>query len=386
MKNAKIDYFEASNFLLSVYFSKYPHEDKTEIAASITHWLQNPKSKPIKLPEEFKSEFNKLLSTYSGLADAKLSIDHFIKNKIPKVKPSISYESIKFPPPENPRFTFIDLFAGIGGFRIALQNLGGKCVFSCEWDNSCKKTYFNNFGEVPFGDIKQFTKPDFSSEKIRELIPKHTILAAGFPCQPFSRAGISARNSLGQVSGFNCEIQGTLFFDIVRIAKALEPEVLFLENVKNLKRHDGGRTYKLIEKTIRDLKYDFNDEVIDSSTVVPQKRERCYMVCFKRGNDTFKFPDFSGKQLPLKSILEDNVSRKFTISDKLWKGHIERTDRNIKRGTGFTAFEADIEKPSNTIVARYWKDGKECLIPQENKNPRMLRPEGSHLQSPQNRT
>lgn len=282
---------------------------------------------------------------------------------------------VPFPPPKNPKFKFIDLFAGIGGFRIALQSEGGKCVFSSEWDASAKKTYAKNFGEVPFGDIRQFTGEKVSDEQLDRLIPDHDILTAGFPCQPFSRAGVSSRESLGKAHGFACKTQGTLFFDLVRIAKVKRPAVLLLENVRNLKSHNGGETFRVIKQTIEeDLGYSFNDQIVDARNLVPQKRTRCFMVCFRDKNVDFEFPSFAGMPQTLKSILESDVPQKYTISDELWAGHMRRTKNNIDRGTGFTAFEANVDAPANTLVARYGKDGKECLIPQEGENPRKLTP------------
>lgn len=284
-------------------------------------------------------------------------------------------DQINFPPSNSPTFRFIDLFAGIGGFRLALQKQNGSCVFSSEWDRSAQQTYFNNYGELPFGDITAFTSESISDVTLNRLIPDHEILAGGFPCQPFSHAGVSARNAVGKEHGFKCETQGTLFFDIMRIASVKRPKVLFLENVRNIERHDGGRTFSVIKQSIEDLGYDFRHAIINSSTLVPQRRVRCYMVCFRKDlNIDFEFPSFDGEVLPLSSILEENPSSSCTISDKLWLGHINRTQRNLERGTGFTAFTADIGKPSNTLVARYGKDGKECLIPQEGANPRLLTP------------
>jgi DNA (cytosine-5)-methyltransferase 1 len=276
---------------------------------------------------------------------------------------------------DDPKFTFIDLFAGIGGFRLALQEQGGLSVFSSEWDKGAQNTYFNNYGEFPFGDITSLTNPDVPDEQLNSMIPNHDVLAAGFPCQPFSHAGVSARNSVGKEHGFKCETQGTLFFDVMRITSVKKPKVLFLENVRNIERHDGGHTFKVIKDSIEELGYDFKYSIIDSSSVVPQRRVRCYMVCFRKDlGINFNFPEFAKTFLPLKSILEKNVPEKYTISDKLWLGHINRTKRNLERGTGFTAHTADLNKPSKTIVARYGKDGKECLIPQDNKNPRLLTP------------
>jgi DNA (cytosine-5)-methyltransferase 1 len=278
---------------------------------------------------------------------------------------SRSSTSIPFVPVQNPTFTFIDLFAGIGGFRIAMQETGGKCVFSSEWDAFAQKTYAANFGDVPDGDIREISE---------HSIPNHDVLCAGFPCQPFSLAGISARNSLHLAHGFACETQGTLFFDVVRIIDAKRPKIVFLENVKNLKSHDDGKTFAIVKKTIESLGYSFSHKIIDSSSLVPQRRVRCYMVCIRDASEEFIFPDIDGEPLPLKLILEDRVDDSFTISSKLWEGHQRRTKRNLDRGTGFTAFCADLNKPANTIVARYGKDGKECLIPQVDRNPRMLTP------------
>ncbi len=284
--------------------------------------------------------------------------------------------SIPFPEPSKDKikFTFIDLFAGIGGIRIALQNLGGKCVFSSEIDPASRTTYKNNFGEFPAGDIRDFTNSSISDRELDNLIPDCDVLAAGFPCQPFSIAGVSARQALGQYHGFEDINQGNLFFDIVRIAKVKKPKVLFLENVKNFINHDKGKTFAIVKKTItEELNYTLNYKVIDSSSLVPQRRVRCYMVCF-RENISYEFPELGEKNLPLRLILENNVPDDFTISNKLWEGHIKRSARNKARGTGFTVQLVDINKPSNTIVSRYYKDGKECLIPQVGKNPRMLTP------------
>ena len=285
------------------------------------------------------------------------------------------FGEINFPPPPSPTFRFIDLFAGIGGFRLALQNAKGSCVFSSEWDRAAQQTYFNNYGELPFGDITAFTASNITDSKLKKLIPNHDVLAGGFPCQPFSHAGVSARNAVGKEHGFKCNTQGTLFFDIMRIASIKRPKVLFLENVRNIERHDEGRTFAVIKQSIEDIGYDFRHAIINAETQVPQRRLRCYMVCFRKdlGVD-FAFPKFDGMPLPLKSILEEQPSPEFTISDKLWLGHVNRSKRNLERGTGFTAFTADIEKPSNTLVARYGKDGKECLIPQAGSNPRLLTP------------
>jgi len=274
------------------------------------------------------------------------------------------------------KFDFIDLFAGIGGFRLGLQEEGGQCIFSSEWERGAKATYFSNYGEVPFGDINQYAGEDIPDHILKQNIPNHDLLAAGFPCQPFSHAGVSARSSLGLAHGFECETQGTLFYLVARIANAKRPKVLFLENVRNLVSHNKGETFEVIKRTIKEIGYQFHFNIVDSSSVVPQRRKRCYMICVR--NDIyeqygeFKFPTFEGLPLALQTILCDSPDPSYTISDKLWQGHINRTKRNIERGTGFSAHAADITKPSNTIVSRYGKDGKECLVPQEGKNPRKL--------------
>lgn len=296
----------------------------------------------------------------------------FIASKIENSKKK-NWE-IPFPPTSKPKFKFIDLFAGIGGFRLALQNLGGKSVFSSELDNAAKRTYEANFGEYPFGDIRDFTKSEIDDDELNNLIPSHNILAAGFPCQPFSLAGVSARNSLGLAHGFSDLDKGNLFFDIARIIDVKRPDAVFLENVKNFKTHDKGRTFEVVKNTIEELGYSFYWDTINASKWVPQKRQRFYMVCFRNDLGQFNFPISDKKELLLKNILEKKVSSEYTISDKLWIGHQNRTKRNLERGTGFTAHLADINKPANTLVARYGKDGKECLIPQNNKNPRKLTP------------
>lgn len=315
---------------------------------------------------------------FVGIVDENIVIDRLKISGFFETKKQFKrkfIDQINFPPSNSPTFRFIDLFAGIGGFRLALQKINGFCVFSSEWDRSAQQTYFNNYGELPFGDITAFTSEAISDGKLDQLIPDHEILAGGFPCQPFSHAGVSARNAVGKEHGFKCETQGTLFFDIMRIASVKRPKVLFLENVRNIERHDGGRTFSIIKQSIEDIGYDFRHAIINASTLVPQRRVRCYMVCFRKDlNIDFVFPNFDGDVLPLSSILEKTPSSDCTISDKLWLGHINRTQRNLERGTGFTAFTADIEKPSNTLVARYGKDGKECLIPQEGANPRLLTP------------
>ena len=275
-------------------------------------------------------------------------------------------EMFPFPPPKHPHFTFIDLFAGVGGFRLAMQGIGGKCVFTSEWDKNAQATYLSNYGEQPYGDIR----PQATKDKIPE---NFDVLCAGFPCQPFSLAGVSARNAMHRAHGFADETQGTLFFDVLQIIRQRHPKVVFLENVRNLVNHDKGRTFDVIRRSIEAEGYSFSYKLIDASPVVPQRRVRCYMVCLRNGKK-FEFPEISGNPLPLRGILEKDVSSAYTISDNLWAGHQRRTRNNLARGAGFTAFTANLDEPSHTLVARYYKDGKECLIPQEGKNPRLLTP------------
>ncbi len=273
------------------------------------------------------------------------------------------------------RFNFIDLFAGIGGFHIALKSLNGQCVFTSEIDSNARQTYIQNHGGEIFGDIREITGPLKLDSVVDLMIPDHDVLAAGFPCQPFSLAGVSARNSLGKAHGLLDEVQGTLFYDIARIVKIKKPRALLLENVSNLINHDNGRTFNTIKQVIEgELGYQLFYKVINSQSVVPQRRKRCFMVAFRDPVEEFDFPEIIGNPIPLRTALEDNVDEKYTISDKSWAGHQRRTKSNLERGTGFTAFEADLDRPANTLVARYYKDGKECLVPQEGKNPRFLTP------------
>ena len=225
----------------------------------------------------------------------------------------IEYD-IPFPSPKNPKFTFIDLFAGIGGIRLAYQNLGGKCVFSSEWNNPARITYDANFGEVPFGDITKISEKD---------IPDHDILLAGFPCQPFSIAGVSKKNALGRAHGFLDETQGTLFFDIARIIDHKRPKAFMLENVKNLVSHDKGNTFKVISGTLKELGYSIYYKVLDSKHFVPQHRERIIIVGFNsqifNNQENFEFPDLPEPKSSAKEILESNPDDKYTLTSEVFQ-------------------------------------------------------------------
>ncbi len=266
-------------------------------------------------------------------------------------------------------FNFIDLFAGIGGMRIAFESAGGRCVFSSEWDKYCQETYMANFGERPQGDI---TKIDASE------IPDHDILVAGFPCQPFSIAGVSKKNSLGRKHGFLDKAQGTLFFNVAKIIAEKRPKAFLLENVKNLERHDGGQTFSVILETLEQLEYEVYYKVIDGQHFVPQHRERIFIVGLDRSvfgrNRIFNFPELPDAQHVLRDILQPEVEEKYTLSDKLWQYLQVYAQKHKARGNGFGYGLADLDGISRTLSARYYKDGSEILIPQQGKNPRRLTP------------
>ncbi len=270
----------------------------------------------------------------------------------------------------NSHFTFIDLFAGIGGMRVAFERVGGHCVYSSEWNKYSQQTYFANFGEQPEGDI---TQVDASA------IPNHDILVAGFPCQPFSIAGVSKKNSLGRATGFEDKTQGTLFFDVCRILREKRPKAFMLENVKNLRSHDKGRTYQVILESLKELNYKVFDDILDGQIYVPQHRERILIVGFDQErygeNIDFKFILEPNKKRPvIKDILEQDVDDKYTLSDKLWTYLQNYAAKHKAAGNGFGYGIAPPDGISRTISARYYKDGSEILIEQEGRNPRRLTP------------
>ena len=268
------------------------------------------------------------------------------------------------------QFTFIDLFAGIGGMRLAYENVGGRCVYSNEWNKYSQQTYYANFGEQPEGDI---TKVD------AKTIPDHDILVAGFPCQPFSIAGVSKKMSLGRKTGFEDKTQGTLFFDVCRILKEKRPKAFMLENVKNLKSHDKGRTFKTILESLDELKYKVFFAVLDGQNFVPQHRERIIIVGFdmERYGDDIEF-DFDitpvNPKPVMRDILEKKVDDKYTLSDNLWTYLQNYAAKHRAAGNGFGYGIAPLDGVSRTISARYHKDGSEILIAQKGKNPRRLTP------------
>ncbi|MBU3679632.1 MAG: DNA (cytosine-5-)-methyltransferase [Candidatus Kapabacteria bacterium] len=267
-------------------------------------------------------------------------------------------------------FTFIDLFAGIGGFRLGLERLGGECVFTSEWDAHSQKTYSAWYDEYPHGDI---TKIDPTK------IPHHEVLAAGFPCQPFSIAGVSKKNSLGREHGFRDKTQGTLFFHIAEILEAKRPPIAILENVKNLRSHDRGRTFATIVETLNEIGYVTFDKVIDGKHWVPQHRERVLIVCLRKdvfgSQPDFEFPVLPrGEQRTLSEILEKKPDPKYTLSDHLWQYLQDYAAKHKAKGNGFGFGLTDRNGIARTISARYYKDGSEILIPQRGLNPRRLTP------------
>jgi DNA (cytosine-5)-methyltransferase 1 len=284
-------------------------------------------------------------------------------------------------------FTCIDLFAGIGGMRLGFERHGARCVFTSEWNEWSQKTYLANFGgEHPIaGDI---TKVDVNE------IPEHDILLAGFPCQPFSISGVSKRNALGRPHGFECTTQGTLFFDVARIIAAKRPKAFLLENVKNLVSHDKGNTFKVILETLRnELGYVVQTRVIDARYLVPQHRERIFIVGFREDTgfsfDDLKLPEVGPK---LGSILhpEDGselaegvftigprarVNPKYVLTDALWAYLQAYAAKHKAAGNGFGYGRATKDSVARTLSARYFKDGSEILVWRgDDKNPRRLTP------------
>lgn len=331
-----------------------PLKDQDNLQANVTHFLHNTlgwketiiEKTALKYLENFTNEISEL-----SQKNFKMRWD------------------IPFPAVKKPKFTFIDLFAGIGGLRLAYQKTGGKCVFSSEWDKFAKVTYEKNFGEVPFGDI---TNIDAG------MIPNHDILLAGFPCQPFSIAGVSKKISLGRKHGFLDETQGTLFFDIARILNEKKPKSFMLENVKNLLGHDKGKTFEIIYNTLDEIGYSMHFRVLDGKHFVPQHRERIIIVGFRRdifnGKENFKFPKLPSVSLKLIDILEEDIDNKYTLSDKLWQYLQNYAAIHKAKGNGFGFGLTNLDGITRTLSARYYKDGSEILIPQKNKNPRRLTP------------
>jgi DNA (cytosine-5)-methyltransferase 1 len=300
------------------------------------------------------------------------SLQEFIERTLMKVAEDEQLYFAYRPPACESRdykFRFIDLFAGIGGIRQAFEAHGGQCVFSSEWDNWCRKTYFENFGEMPHGDINHI-----KSKEVND----HDILTAGFPCQPFSIAGVSKKKSLGREHGFKDKAQGTLFFRIAEILEAKRPKAFMLENVKNLRSHDGGNTFRVIEGTLKELGYHVFSDVIDAASYVPQHRERLFIVGFDRKvfreRPDFTFPAPPRKKFTLNRILEKRVDSKYILSDHLWQYLQNYAEKHRQKGNGFGYGLFDGSSVARTLSARYYKDGSEILIKVPGSNPRRLTP------------
>lgn len=273
-------------------------------------------------------------------------------------------------------FRFIDLFAGIGGLRIGFQGIGGHCVFTSEWDKHSQETYRRNFRDnhPVHGDIREFSTN-------LDRIPEHDVLLAGFPCQPFSIAGVSKKNSLGRPHGFLCDTQGTLFFDTAKIIAHRRPAAFLLENVKNLESHDKGKTFATILNVLKnELGYHIQSRVISSAPWVPQKRQRIFIVGFREPTDF----DLMGLELPssdqgpkLGSILDQHemVDPKYTLTPKLWEYLQGYKEKHNAKGNGFGFGLCGPDDVTRTLSARYHKDGSEILIQQPGERPRRLTPQ-----------
>lgn len=347
-----------------------------EQAAIVTHYLQLSSAKTaISYTKQAEGILNLWYEYIKGERNRKP------KDFLGVEETATGYQSYLFPDlfqapfqaPHNPEFTFIDLFAGIGGFRLAMQAQGGQCVFSSEWNEYSRRTYYANYGDVPFGDI--------TKESTKQKIPKKfDVLCAGFPCQPFSIAGVSKKKSLGRETGFKDKTQGTLFFDVADIISRHRPKAFFLENVKNLCSHDKGNTFKVIRETLEELEYSIHFQVMDGKSFVPQHRERILIVGFDKrryhGKEKFHFPEVSSEpQNCMRDILDEHVDPKYTLTDKLWQYLQDYALKHQAKGNGFGYGMVNLEGISRTLSARYYKDGSEILIPQgEGINPRRLTP------------
>jgi DNA (cytosine-5)-methyltransferase 1 len=290
------------------------------------------------------------------------------------------------PPVIGAVFTFVDLFAGIGGLRRGFEPIGGRCLFTCEWDRYSQETYRANFPQDVHGIAGDIRRVDAGE------IPAHDILLAGFPCQPFSIAGVSKKNALNRPHGFACEAQGTLFYEVARILRHHRPKAFVLENVKNLVNHDKGRTFHVIHDVLsNELGYETHWKVIDAKSWVPQHRERIFIVGFREATgftfDNMEIPDpLSGPRL--KTILHDagapaekaftspdgSAAEKYTLSAHLWRYLRDYAEKHRLKGNGFGFGLFGPEDVARTLSARYYKDGSEILIDQKGRPPRRLTP------------
>jgi DNA (cytosine-5)-methyltransferase 1 len=329
-------------------------------SAVISHYLRN-RSRHLKQPAmQYGRE---LIDRYKD-AGLKIRVTEDVLRKLVRFEPEIPFEK-----PGKFLFKFIDLFAGIGGFRMAMQNLNGECVFSSEWDKMAQQTYYANYGEIPFGDI--------TKDETKQWIPdQFDVLCGGFPCQPFSIAGVSKKNSLGRKHGFEDERQGNLFFHVAEIIENKRPKAFFLENVKNLVSHDKGNTFKVIRETLLELGYSFHSRVLNGKHFVPQHRERTFMVGFDtnvfNNQEQFHFPELPEPVKKVRDILETDIDPRYTLTDQLWKYLRAYAQKHKEKGNGFGYGLVDMNGITRTMSARYYKDGSEILIPQDGLNPRRL--------------
>jgi len=351
-------------------------KENIDLRAALTHWLQYIDVLPPFFTEDHRRRvLSELLAGYSKPDEIENVLGIVEPNRPYQLQLSITWDDIPYPPPATWDFTFIDLFAGIGGFRQAFQDAGGKCVFSSEWDRFAKQTYEANFGEYPYGDIRKINKSE---------IPDHDVLCAGFPCQPFSLAGVSKKRSLGRKHGFEDETQGTLFFEIKEILRIKRPKAFMLENVKNLLSHDKGKTFEVIRHTLEDiLGYVVNWKIVDGANWVPQHRERIFIVGYdpkqikinksainipEKPADNYQYPE-------LNTIIEKKVEG-HTLGLGTWDTLERHKANHASKGNGFGygIHKIPINKGAitRTISARYHKDGAEILIEQKNNRPRRL--------------
>ena len=339
--------------------------------AAFSHWCAAPDVCPPGMPREVWAALR------DALAALPLAVGERFAGTDDEALPLGFPEGYRPHALDGGRFSFIDLFAGIGGFHLAMSAVGGRCVFASEWDRFAQETYWHNFGLMPFGDIRKIPAAD---------IPDHDVLCAGFPCQPFSLAGVSKKNALGRKHGFEDKTQGTLFFDVCRIVKAKRPKAFFLENVKNLLSHNGGKTFQVIRECLDELGYVWAYQVVDGANWVPQHRERVFIVGF----DKARFPRLSpadiriplrpanGRRVRLSDIVQSHLrdAGRYTLGDGTWatlqrhKAHHETAGNGF--GYGLHTFPLRDDEVTRTISARYHKDGAEILIAQPGRNPRRL--------------
>ncbi|WDE97536.1 DNA (cytosine-5-)-methyltransferase [Lentisphaera profundi] len=371
----KTKFIMLSQRLHSFFIENHPElEIDATIIASLTHWFQSPNC-------AYPNLTNKLKAAASEFVSSLESNDQGVKeNDVPYDQPSFDFlnDFIPYPPLKKHDFTFIDLFAGIGGVRQAVQNSGGKCIFSSEWDKYAQMTYETNYGEKPFGDI---TKIDPAE------IPDHDLLCGGFPCQPFSLAGVSKKNSMGRAHGFDDPTQGTLFFNIKEILRIKRPKAFLLENVKNLLSHDKGKTFEVVRQSLEDeLGYVIDYKIVNAAKWVPQHRQRILIVGFEPDKTNVKKksqiiiptePSESYIYPELNKIILKKVDDKFTLGPGTWDTLVRHKAHHAKAGNGFGygLHLTPIKKGAitRTISARYHKDGAEILIEQKDKvRPRRL--------------